>query len=132
MLGHRRADWARNKIRRVLWLAASLRVWPGRFGGRSARVRFGRLATRSLLQKASAGHPVQGVSSIRTPAKKDRVFVHVFDWPRGPLEINGFQGRALSAHLVASGQPLKIQESEGKLRIELPPDPNISVIALRV
>jgi alpha-L-fucosidase len=35
--------------------------------------------------------PVQGVSSIRTTAKKDKVFVHVFDWPRGPLEINGFK-----------------------------------------
>jgi len=79
--------------------------------------------------------PVQGVSSIRTTAKKDKIFVHVFDWPRGPLETNGLQVRALSAYLVASGQPLKMQQSEGKLRIELPsqpPDPNVSVIALRV
>ena len=79
--------------------------------------------------------PVQGVSSIRTTAKKDKVFIHVFDWPRGSLEINGLQGRALSAYLVASGQPLKMQQSEGKLQIELPsepPDPNASVIALRV
>jgi alpha-L-fucosidase len=28
--------------------------------------------------------PVQGVSSIRTTAKKDKIFAHVFDWPRGP------------------------------------------------
>jgi len=79
--------------------------------------------------------PVQGVSSIRTTAKKDKVFVHVFDWPRGPFEINGLQGGALSAYLLAGGQPLKMEESEGKLRIELPPqppDPNVSVIALRV
>ena len=79
--------------------------------------------------------PVQGVSSIRTTAKKDKIFVHVFDWPRGPLEIDGLQGRALSAYLLAGGQPLKMQESEGKLRIEVPlqpPDANVSVIALRV
>jgi alpha-L-fucosidase len=79
--------------------------------------------------------PVQGVSSIRTTAKKDKIFVHVFDWPRGPLEITGLQGRAVCAYLLAGGQPLKVQESEGKLRIELPPqppDPNVSVIALRV
>src|ERR1700758_920100 len=78
--------------------------------------------------------PVQGVSSIRTTAKKDKIFVHVFDWPRGPLEIDGLQERALSAYLLAGGQPLKMQDSEGKLRIELPPqppDPNVSVIALR-
>ena len=79
--------------------------------------------------------PVQGVSAIRTTAKKDKIFVHVFDWPRGPLEIKGLQARALSAYLVAGGQPLKIQQSEGNLRIDLPsqpPDPNVSVIALRV
>ena len=78
---------------------------------------------------------MQGVSSIRTTAKKDKIFVHVFDWPRGPLEINGLQVRALSAYLVASGQPLKMQQSEGQLQVELPsqpPDPNVSVIALRV
>src|SRR6266481_6078490 len=79
--------------------------------------------------------PVRGVSAIRTTAKKDKISVHVFDWPRGPLEINGLQGRALSAWILAGGQPLKMQESEGKLRIELPlqpPDANVSVIALRV
>jgi hypothetical protein len=31
---------------------------------------------------------------------KAQVFVHVFDWPRGPLEIDGLQERALSAYLV--------------------------------
>lgn len=79
--------------------------------------------------------PLQGVSSIRTTAKKDKIYVHVFDWPRGPLEISGLQVRPLSAYLVAGGQPLKMQESEGKLRIELPSQPadlNVSVIALRV
>src|SRR5260370_9647810 len=79
--------------------------------------------------------PVQAVSSIRTTARKDKIFVHVFDWPRGALEINGLQGRALSAHFLAGRQPLEMQESEGKLRIELPPqpaDPNFSRIALRV
>jgi alpha-L-fucosidase len=78
--------------------------------------------------------PVQGVSAIRTTAKKDKIFVHVFDWLRAPLEINGLLERVLSAYLVAGGQPLKMQP-EGKLRIQLPsqpPDPNVSVIALRV
>lgn len=79
--------------------------------------------------------PVQGVPSIRTTAKKGKIFVHGFDWPRGPLEIDGLQERLLSAYLVADGQLLKMQESEGKLRIELPsqpPDPSVSVIVLRV
>jgi alpha-L-fucosidase len=44
--------------------------------------------------------PLQGVLSIRTTVKKDKIFVHVFDWPRGPLEIDGLQERVLSAYLV--------------------------------
>ncbi len=44
--------------------------------------------------------PLQGVLSIRTTVKKDKIFFHVFDWPRGPLEIDGLQERVLSAYLV--------------------------------
>src|SRR5713226_6899718 len=79
--------------------------------------------------------PVQGVPSIRVTAKKDKIFIHVFEWPSAPLEINGLQPKALSAYLLANGRPLKIRQSEGKLQLDLPshgPDPNVSVIALRI
>jgi alpha-L-fucosidase len=79
--------------------------------------------------------PIQGVPSIRVTAKKDKIFIHVFEWPSGSLEINGLQPKVLSAYLLANGRPLKIRQSEGKLQIDLPsqsPDPNVSVIALRV
>src|SRR6266436_4570676 len=79
--------------------------------------------------------PIQGVPSMRVTAKKDKIFIHIFEWPSVPLEINGLQTKVLSAYLLANGQPLKIRQSEGKLQVELPsqgPDPNVSVIALRV
>jgi alpha-L-fucosidase len=79
--------------------------------------------------------PIQGVPSIRVTAKKDKIFVHVFEWPTGPLEINGLQPKVLSAYLLANGRPLKTRQSDGKLQVDLPaqaPDPNVSVIALRV
>ena len=79
--------------------------------------------------------PIQGVPSIRVTAKKEKIFIHVFEWPSVPLEINGLQTKVLSAYLLANGQPLKIRQSEGKLQVELPsqgPDPNVSVIALRI
>ncbi len=98
----------------------------------------GQMLIRSLVEVASRG----GNFLLNVGPQPDgviqpefQIFVHVFDWPRGPLEINGLQGRALSAYLLAGGQPLKMQESEGKLRIEVPlqpPDANVSVIALRV
>ena len=79
--------------------------------------------------------PIQGVPSLRVTAKKDKIFIHVFDWPSAPLEINGLQARVLSAYLLADGRPLQIRQSEGKLQIDLPsqgPDSNVSVIALRI
>jgi alpha-L-fucosidase len=79
--------------------------------------------------------PIQGVPSIRVTAKKEKIFIHVFEWPSVPLEINGLQTKVLSAYLLANGRPLKIRQSEGRLQVELPsqgPDPNVSVIALRV
>ncbi len=78
--------------------------------------------------------PVQGVSSIRTTAKREKVYVSVFDWPTAPLEIPGLKKKVLSAHLLATGQPLKLRQSESELQIDLPaeaPDANASVIALR-
>ena len=79
--------------------------------------------------------PVQGVPSIRVTAKKDKIFIHVFEWPSAPLEINGLEAKVLSAYLLANGRVLKIRQSEGKLQVDLPaqgPDPNVSVIALRI
>jgi alpha-L-fucosidase len=79
--------------------------------------------------------PLQGIPSLRVTSKKGKIFIHVFEWPSAPLEINGLEAKVLSAYLLANGQPLKVRQSEGKLQIDVPPqapDPNMSVIALRV
>jgi alpha-L-fucosidase len=78
--------------------------------------------------------PIQGLGPVRTTAKNEKVFVHVFDWPSSSLEINGLEPKVTSAHLLANGQPLKFRQAGGKLQIDLPsqpPDPNVTVIALR-
>jgi alpha-L-fucosidase len=78
--------------------------------------------------------PVQGISGIRTTAKSNKVFIHVFDWPGSSLEVNGIEPKVISAYLVGTGQPVKFTQTEGKLQIDLPPqapDPNVSVVALR-
>jgi len=77
--------------------------------------------------------PVQGMTAARTTAKESKIFVHVFDWPGTHLDISGLNPKVLAAHLHATGQPLRIRQTEGKLQIDLPaqaPDPNVSVIAL--
>lgn len=77
--------------------------------------------------------PLQGLPSLRSTAKDNKVFVHIFEWPSGALEISGFKGRIVSARLLATGQELKFKQTDTQLRIELPPqmpDPNVSTISL--
>ena len=77
--------------------------------------------------------PVQGVASVRTTAKEKSIYVHVFDWPTGALELAGIEAKVISVRLLASGKPLTFRQKEGKLQIDLPaqaPDANASVIVL--
>jgi len=78
--------------------------------------------------------PVQNMKSIRTTAKRGRLFLHIFDWPSSTLEISGLEAKAMSAHMLAGGQSLKFRQTEGRLRIDLPqhpPDSNLTVVAVR-
>ena len=78
--------------------------------------------------------PVQGASGIRTTAKQETVFVHIFDWPSIPLALSGLNRRVISVRMLATGQLLKFRQSESGIQIDLPaqaPDPNVSVLALR-
>jgi len=79
--------------------------------------------------------PIQGLKYLRTTAKDKSIYVHVFDWTAPVCEIPGFEGRLLSARLLADGRPLTFRQTEGKLQIDVPaqaPDPNVSVIALKL
>jgi Alpha-L-fucosidase len=77
--------------------------------------------------------PIQGLPAIRTTAKSNRIFIHVFDWPSSSLELGDVKVKVLSARLLTTGQNLKVTQTEDKLKIELPeraPDPNVSTISL--
>jgi alpha-L-fucosidase len=78
--------------------------------------------------------PVQNMKYLRTTEKRGRFFLHIFDWPSSPLEITELETKVMSAHLLAGGQSLKFRQTERRLQIDLPqqpPDPNVSVIAVR-
>lgn len=78
--------------------------------------------------------PVQGVKEIRTTAKRETVFVHIFDWPSASLHVPDFSRKIIAAHLLATGQPLTYRQSEAGLQINLPsraPDVDVNVVALR-
>jgi alpha-L-fucosidase len=76
---------------------------------------------------------VQGSPALRTTAKANRVFVHVFDWPSTPLGLSGLDAKVIGAHLLATGQPLTFRQDASKLQIDVAaqaPDPNVSTIVL--
>src|SRR5207248_11717933 len=54
--------------------------------------------------------PVQGMGSIRTTAKGNKIFVHVLEWPAAALEIRGIKPRVFSALLLANVQSLKFMQ----------------------
>ncbi len=67
-------------------------------------------------------------------ARAGRIYLHVFDWPKGRLVVDGVPGRIRQVSLLAGRAPLHFQQPAGpRLTIELPdaaPDPHDSVIVL--
>ncbi len=79
--------------------------------------------------------PIQDQSAFRTTARGSNLYIHVFDLPSASLRIPGLSSKVLSARLLANGQPLQFRQTVDFLSITLPPqapDPNVSVIALRM
>ena len=78
--------------------------------------------------------PLQGNSAFRTTAKRENIYLHVFDWPSSSLVIQGLAPKIISARMLATGETLKFQQAEGRATIETPsrsPDTNAAVIVLR-
>jgi alpha-L-fucosidase len=80
--------------------------------------------------------PIQGQSAVRSTARGDRVFIHVFDWPQqGVLEIPALPHTPVQARLLKDGRPLKFRQQAGKLLIEVPrtaPETTVSVIEMKL
>jgi len=71
----------------------------------------------------------------RSTTKKDKLFLHVFDWPEdGKLQVPGLVSQARSGYLLADPQTrLDIAYEHGSAFISVPdgaPDPIVSVIVL--
>jgi alpha-L-fucosidase len=63
-------------------------------------------------------------------------YLHVLRWPGEELVVTGLQCQAQSARLLVSGEPVRFEQNEGKLRLSgLPaeaPDPLNTVIAIEM
>lgn len=77
--------------------------------------------------------PVQGMASLRTTAKGNRVFLHVFDWPSKSLKLKDLDAKVMAVHLLATGLPLMFHQDGTQLQIDVSsqaPDPNVSTIVI--
>jgi len=77
--------------------------------------------------------PVQGMSSLRTTARANKVYVHLFERPSATLEIKGVNTKVIAAHWLVTGQSLTFRQDTRILQIDVAshvPDPNVSTIVL--
>ena len=94
-------------------------------------------ANGESIYGAAAGTPPK-MPWGRTTAKPGYVFLHVYEWPKGDLEVPGLQARVVDAWMLADPgrSPLLLGRSEkGALTVTVPrkaPDPIDSVIVLKV
>lgn len=79
--------------------------------------------------------PIQGDANIRTTAKGNRIFVHIFQWPAtGTLSIPTLSGTVKAARLMNDNQPVKFRKGkDGALELDLTgriPHPDVSVVEI--
>lgn len=76
--------------------------------------------------------PLQDLSYGKTTAKGSTTYLHVFDWPKGSLEVSGL-GRVSRVSLLSRGEILGFKRKGNGISIQLPeqaPDPNDTVLKI--
>lgn len=72
----------------------------------------------------------------RATQKPGKLYLHVFDWPTGPLQVPGLRNRVQRAYLLADpGRSLEVSSNPLGVWIAVPkqaPDPIASVVVLEI
>jgi alpha-L-fucosidase len=77
--------------------------------------------------------PLQNLAWGRTTAKGKTVYLHIYDWPSGPLEVPGLSGTVVKARLLSGGQAVSFSQQDGRVTLKLPataPGEHATVAAL--
>jgi alpha-L-fucosidase len=92
----------------------------------------------NATEKDRRGRPLfQARAEWRCTTKPGKLYLHLFKWPAGSFTLDGVQGRATRAYLLADTRrtPLKLSQAAGRVSIALPqsaPDPIDSVVCLEL
>jgi len=81
--------------------------------------------------------PLRSTPWGRCTAKPGRLYLHVYNWPKGTLEVRGLKNEVKKAYLLADPErkPLEVKQAEDAVSIALPaeaPDKLISVVAMEI
>jgi alpha-L-fucosidase len=80
--------------------------------------------------------PLQHLLFGRTTAKKDSVYLHIWDWPSSrKISLGAMPGEVTEVILLAGHEPLSFKQSGSHFTIQIPsqpPDPFVSVLAIRL
>jgi alpha-L-fucosidase len=94
--------------------------------------------TLSATEKDRRGNPrFVPAWDWRCTTKPGRIYIHIFKWPAGQIQLPGVKGKITKAYLLADPrhQALKFQQTEQGVTIQLPdkaPDAIASVLCLKV
>jgi alpha-L-fucosidase len=94
--------------------------------------------TFSATQTNRQGRPVFTAAwDWRCTTKPGKLYIHIFKWPAGKMELPGVKGQITKAWLLADAarQPLKLEQTAQAVTVQLPekaPDAIASVLCLQV
>jgi alpha-L-fucosidase len=85
----------------------------------------------------TAASPFKKLPWGRATRKPGKLYLHVFDWPQGELQVPGLKNKVTQAYLLADAarSPLEVTTGEAGVRIKLPPkapSPPVSVVVLEI
>jgi alpha-L-fucosidase len=80
--------------------------------------------------------PIQGQAALRSTARGDQIYLHVFDWPSdGRLTVPRMPGVVKSAGILSNGKAVRVTQSNGDAVFHLPakaPESPVAVIQVKL
>ena len=78
--------------------------------------------------------PLQSLPYGKTTAKGKTIYLHVFDWPSGSLQVSGVRARVQQVRLLDGNKTVAFEQKGSELTIHVPkeaPDAAVSVLEIK-
>jgi alpha-L-fucosidase len=127
-----------ESVQRLKEIGAWMKVNGEAIYGTSPTIFGAEARTLSATEKDRAGRPrFVAAWDWRCTTKPGKIYVHIFKWPTGQIQLPGVKGKVTKAYLLADPKQraLNFQQTEKGVTIELPekaPDAIASVVCLKV